>query len=291
MSDMILCHHALAKNPYFFVPFGVNIYSIEELCYLLANDAYLIDEDVKDEKLCDFLIKEAGMPELGHRLKHMLHDGSSAGEFVTEILESYPYLTDAELRNVRQILVDNAGMDKGRKHKIRGDNMLRAGRYMHALEEYRYILESLDKNAADPADDLKRTGDDELYAKILHNMGTAYARLFFLDRASECYFEAYEISHDRSSLVGYLTAMRVLLKKDQYDRLVLRHGFDDDVVDEVEKNVSRYSEPDESSERAERLREIREKKDQGKVTEYYRLIDRTLDEWKQEYKRSMMISK
>ena len=283
MSDMILCHYALAKNPYFFVPFGVNIYSIEELCYLLSRDAYLVDDDVKDEKLCDFLINEAGMPELGQRLKGMLHDGSSSGEFVSVILESYPYCTNEELREVRQILVDNAGMDKGRKHKIRGDNMLRSGRYMHALEEYRYILESLDRD--------KDNYDAQLAASILHNMGTAYARLFQLERASEYYFEAYGISNDRRSLVEYLTAMRVLLKKEQYDRLVLRHGFDDDVVLVVEENVKKYSEPDESFPRIERLNEIKEKKTSGKVSEYYKLIDRTLDEWKQEYKRNMMIGK
>ncbi|MCR4740977.1 MAG: hypothetical protein K5886_12060 [Lachnospiraceae bacterium] len=286
MTDMILCHHALAKNPYFFVPFGVNIYSIEELCYLLSTDAYLIDEDVKDEKLCDFLIYEAGMPELGEQLKEMLNEGTSTGEFVSAILESYPYCTKEELRDVRQILVDNAGMDKGRKHKIRGDNMLRAGRYMHALEEYRYILDRMDQE-----DKGNGFHDDELYAQILHNMGTAYARLFLLERASECYYEAYGISHEKRSLIEYLTAMRVMLKKEQYDRLVLRHGFDDDVVDAVEENVNKYSEPGEGSERLKRLEELKEKKTSGKVSEYYRLVDRTLEEWKQEYKRSMMIGK
>ncbi|MCR5108080.1 MAG: hypothetical protein K6B28_07940 [Lachnospiraceae bacterium] len=277
MSNMMLCHSALAKNPYFVATFGVNIYSIEELCYLLVKNAYLVDEDLMDEKLCDFLENEAGMPELGARLKEMLIRRCSVGEFVTEIIIEGDYCTEEELSEVRQTLVDNSGMDRSRKHKIRGDNMLKAKRYTHALDEYRYILENMEKDS-----------DEILYSEIMHNMGTAYARLFFFERAAECFYKAYETGNKRVSLIHYLTAMKIIMDKEQYDRLILRYGYEDDVVEEVEGIIKKFKVPDITNEGTKQLDTLKEASESGKVSDFYRLMDETLDSWKRDYRRSMI---
>ncbi|MCR4924462.1 MAG: hypothetical protein K5931_10690 [Lachnospiraceae bacterium] len=276
MSDMILCRGALARNPYFMVSFGINIYSVEELCYLLMTNACLVDEDILDEELCEFLIKEANMAELGHNLRAMLRSKCSVEDFVMEILFSCDYASGEELEAVKTTLIENSGMDKFWKHKVRGDKMLDSGRYNHALDEYRFILESVDEEY-----------DIKLYSSVLHNMGTTYVRLFLMDRAADCYNRAYRMGRQRESLISYLVLMRLLMNRERYGRFVLRQGFEEDVLFEVEDRVKRYKIPDESGEHYKEVKELRKAKESGKVSEYYNKLLYCLDEWKDQYRRSM----
>ncbi|MCR4654936.1 MAG: hypothetical protein K5770_01685 [Lachnospiraceae bacterium] len=276
MTKLILCHSALAKNPYFFMPLGVNIYSIEELCFLLKENAYILDEDVLDMGLCDFLINEAEMPRLGNRLKDMLEGGVSPGEFIMTILEDSMYLDDEELSGVKQALVDSSGLDRHRKHKKRGDNMLSNGKYALALDEYRYILDAIDRDY-----------DRELYAAIQHNMGTAYARMFLLKEASECFFSAYELSGERESAIQFLLAYRAVNDEEKYERLILRYGFNDDIRNEAEKRYNEMKEPSEGSARKKEMDSLLKLRESGKVSEYYKKLEEILSLWKKDYRRTM----
>ena len=51
MSGCRLCQVRLAKNPYYIESISTNIYSIEELCFYLQNNIYLIDQTIVNEKL------------------------------------------------------------------------------------------------------------------------------------------------------------------------------------------------------------------------------------------------
>ena len=46
MSGYILCQVKRAKNPYYISNISTNIYSIEELCYYLYHNIYLLDETI-----------------------------------------------------------------------------------------------------------------------------------------------------------------------------------------------------------------------------------------------------
>lgn len=280
MTDLILCHSALAENPYYFAALGVNIYSIEELCFLLKENACILDDDVLDKELCAFLIEEAEMPVLGKKLMYMLEEGVTAGEFIMTILEDSVLLSEEELSEVRQTLVDSAGLDRNRKHKRRGDNMLRNKKYALALDEYRYILDSME-----------REYDRETYAGVLHNMGTAYAGMFLLKEASECFFEAYELSGERESAVSFLLAAKACYEPEKYERLLMRYGFNDEIVGEAEKRYEELKTPDSSSPQGRTIDKITKLRESGKISEYYRFLDETLHNWKQEYRRTMGVFK
>ena len=276
MTDLILCHSALATNPYFFVAMGVNIYSIEELCFLLKENAFILDDDVLDPGLCDFLIDEASMPRLGNKLKGMLSKGCSVGEFIMTILEDSAYLDEEELSGVRQTLVDSAGLDRSRKHKKRGDNMLRNRKYALALDEYRYILDSMDRDY-----------DKALYAAVLHNMGTAYARMFLLKEASECFYEAYELSGEKESILQFLLSSKAYMEPEKYNKLVKRYGFNTELREETERRFSEYYSLPAASKQGKLMEELDKLKDAGKVADYYRALNGMLYDWKQDYRRTM----
>ena len=49
MSGYILCQTGRAEAPYFIENISMNIYSLEELCYYLDHNLYLIDQTILNE--------------------------------------------------------------------------------------------------------------------------------------------------------------------------------------------------------------------------------------------------
>ena len=49
MSGYILCQTKTADSPYFIENISTNIYTLEELCYYLFHNLYLIDDTVMNE--------------------------------------------------------------------------------------------------------------------------------------------------------------------------------------------------------------------------------------------------
>ena len=61
MGAYILCQAKKAGKPYFIENISTNIYSIEELCYYLYNNLYLVDNTIINEGLCKWLEEELEM--------------------------------------------------------------------------------------------------------------------------------------------------------------------------------------------------------------------------------------
>ena len=53
MGNLILCHDRHAAHPYEITRIHSRIFTIEELCYYLCNNLYLIDYTIMNEQLCD----------------------------------------------------------------------------------------------------------------------------------------------------------------------------------------------------------------------------------------------
>ncbi len=278
MTDLILCIGELSTTPYYIAGLGTNVYSIEELCFCLVQNAYVLDQDLMEERLCVFLEKQLKLKELAAKLRLLIEEGSSLGEFVTSILEETFYCGEEEIGQVKQVLMNNAGLGFAQKRKARGDNLLRTKKYTLAIDEYLYAQQCL-----------KREEEPELYAAIVHNTGTAYAQLFLFEKAAGCYREAYEIHENKESLIQYLAAMRLSIRKEKYDRMLLQYGYDTEIVKEVEErmNQSRLHSPD--SAYAKALEETKVLQNAGRISEYYESIENTLNDWKQEYRKNMIV--
>lgn len=278
MSDLILCVGRLSETPYYIVGLGMNIYSLEELCYYLVQNAYILDNDIMDEKLCEYIRDELLMPEMADELITLLHKKVSLGEFVTSLLQLAGYLLEDELRSIKQVLVDNASLSFSKKRKKRADNLINAKKFTRAIDEYQYILQST-----------KREEDPEIVAEILHNIGVAYARLFIYDKAAYYFRESLELVENREARIHYLEAIRMTMKKDQYDRFVLRMGYDESTINEAEERMVKAQKAAPDTEYAKDLEKIKELKNDGKFSEYYAEVERVFKGWKQEYRDQMVV--
>ena len=72
MSGYILCKTPMASVPYYIKNVGTNIYSIEELCYYLYQNLYLVDESLMNVGLCKWVGRELRMKELARRLSILM---------------------------------------------------------------------------------------------------------------------------------------------------------------------------------------------------------------------------
>ena len=55
MAGFILCRSKYAEKPYYINNMAINIYSMEELCYYIYNNIYLIGTDLIDEGLVNWI--------------------------------------------------------------------------------------------------------------------------------------------------------------------------------------------------------------------------------------------
>ncbi len=273
---MYMCLGALSSTPYFLSGLGVNIYSMDELCYYLCVNAYILDNDLIDIRLCDYMRDNLEMPELANKLRQMTKAGKTLGEMVTTILVDTKYCNDEEIAKIKQILVDNASLSFAAKRKVRGDNLLCANKYPRAIEEYQYVLSVL-----------KKDDEPELYSAILHNVGCAYSMMFLLEKAGSYFKKAYETDQSRDSLVMYLVCLRLTAKKEEYDRIIVKNGYDERVALEAVRILSSAREAQIETPYGDEMKAILDLHDAGRVSEFYRELDNTLENWKLEYRRSM----
>lgn len=274
--ELYLCMGTLSPTPYFLSGLGVNIFSMDELCYYLCENAYILDNDLFDFRLCDYIRDNLEMPELSETIRQMIRDKKTLGEMVTTLLTLTRYCDVEQIRHVRQVLVDNASLSFAAKRKVRGDNLLVANKYTRAIEEYQYVLAGLNK-----------LDEPELYSSILHNMGCAYAHMFMLGKAAEYFKEAYMIDSDRESLILYLVSLRLTVSKEEYDKIVVKNGFDERISLEAVRRLTGAREADIETPYGAQMLEILELHDEGQISKYYKSIGDTLASWKLDYRRSM----
>lgn len=64
MSGYILCQTKKAQTPYFIENISTSIYTLEELCYYLYHNLYLVDSSIINEGLCTWISEELDLPRL-----------------------------------------------------------------------------------------------------------------------------------------------------------------------------------------------------------------------------------
>ncbi len=192
MGQLILCHPYTAQNPYTIAITGAKVYAIEELCYYLCENLYLIDDSILDLQLCKWIGTELRLKELDFKLRECLQKKATRTDFVETILKDSGYCDEKELYQIRQVL--NQMMEKSEKErkKIRADRLLKNKKYALAMQEYRKLLSKKEKT-------LSAKEERKLNGNIWHNIGIIYANLFLFEQAEECFETAYSLNYSGQS--------------------------------------------------------------------------------------------
>ena len=270
MSSLILCRTKEAVRPYHVRDMGVRIYNLEELCYLVYNNIYVISKDFFSDSLISFISEETGEKNLAAKLKSLKDGNSNLAEMVITLFMYVDYYTVEEIEAIKGVLETLNSQNVSERLKTRGDTYLENGCYYSAIRNYQKIIDS-------PVD---TTLPAYFYAKVYHNIGVAYAKLFIFDQAETYFNEAFKISQHDESRKCAIAAHRLALG----DNIIER-----DDATELEYVVKRELETliDNArySDEYRRLSEIDKNKDESDITNYYADVSGVLDGWKRDYIR------
>lgn len=269
MAGVILSRSKYAEKPYYITNMSINIYSLEELCYYIYNNIYLIGTDLVDDGLISYIDNELEEPELAKQLQFLVSEEAGLSEIVMTILHYVDYYDNDEIEDLKEII---DGLDKQNateRLKLRADNFLNSRRYDSAIRNYELIVYGR-RDESLPVD---------FYGNVWHNMGIAYVRMFFFREAEVCFKTAYEINNNVNSLKSSVIA-KVLGGNGNME-------FDDEMSYVTAKEVETIMDHiDEEASYAPLLNAVR-LRDEGRMTEYNAAVNEVINNWKNEYRNYM----
>lgn len=253
MGSLVLCHERHATHPYEITRIHCKIFTIEELCYYLCNNLYLIDYTIMNEQLCVWLDEELGMGTLAGQLRDVIRLHGSIEKFVLTILKDSRIYRDTEMIRIQNVLERLKNQKDIERQKYKGDNLLESGEIEEAILVYQAILNQ----------EKDESVDAKFYGRIYAGLGAAYGRLFLYQESARMYDRAYQICEDPNLLKPYLYASYKYMSLEEYHILLTKHE------NYVEINA--------------RMRQEMEDIRNGMQLE---LNDVLLEKWKRQYRRS-----
>ncbi len=255
-----LCLLKQAEKPYFIESIRTGIYSLEELCFYLYNNVYLIDESIINEALCDWIRDELGLNRLYRQLYEQLDKQDGAAFFVLPIFREAGYLSHAQMREFQEKLAKIEVQSDDMKRKLRGDYLFRERMYARAIGEYRGILKHRNPGKL----------GTQFYAAVLNNLGAAYAGLFQFEAASECLRESYELSRTKEALRKYVSVLPLFLGEEDYQERVRKLNVDSDLVQSIQEYNAKLCDSPRLAERLARTGEREPKEVLAELRDQYR---------------------
>lgn len=259
-----VCVGNYAKTPYCVPGLEINVYCMEELCYCLKENAFLLDLSLLDEALLGWLEKECGVKELAKALSAMIYRKGSLSGFVVMILEYVGFYDAETVREVEQILKKGAGLSGIEKRKSQIDHMVKQKRYAAAIHAYHLLIEKWESPTE--GEDMPAA---DCFAAILHNEGVAYAGLMNYHMAAELFLSAYEKDQKDDYYVDFLAAKRMLLAESEYVSFAAEHteGYRHTLM--LEKKMERFTQEWEQQPEYLRLYHRRDWRAGGEKQRYY----------------------
>ena len=252
MGSLILCHKKKAKHAYVISRIHTKIYTLEELCYYLCNNLYLIDYTIMNEQLCRWISEELELKNLADELSALIRDNTSEERFVIHILEFSKIYTPGELTHIQNILEKLKNQKDVERKKYKADTLMQSGEIESAILSYMSIVnEEWDESV-----------DKRFYGRVYACLASAYGRIFLYEEAANMYEKAYTICEDKKMLEGYLYSCYRYLSADEYQKMVMGN----DVFLQVDNKL------------AEKIAETNKNIDIVPSKDL-------LEEWKREYRR------
>lgn len=276
VGRVLVCTGKYAQEPYFFSSVCVNVYCVEELCFLFANNPFMINTDVMDKGLIRWLEVQCDLEDLAKQLSASMKKGIQAGEFVDIIINYVNYCTEEEKATMDVILKDNAGLNEFERRKKQADYLMQNERYQMALNEYENLCQVLPDT------------ESALRPLIYHNMGYAYASLFMFDVAAKYYKKAYEMTGDHDSGMQYLASLRVYLSEEEYISYIADHPEHHTLSMMLEKKINAAKGKFEASRENRMLSALKIYKEEGNAASYYEEMDKIIYRLKEEYLQMVM---
>lgn len=273
MNTVILCSGNYAKTPYYIAEEDLRLYSVEELCYYLYKNAFLLQEDFFTDELLSWIGQELGLSSWADTLKEYRGKEDVLFSSIQYLFLMTGYFGKEECEKVYRILQDGSRLSVQERKKMRADAYCKRQKYAMAISEYEEILRTC------PEEDVK------LCARLYHNMGVCLAGMFVFDKAADCFKKAFHAYPNTESYVQLLASLKLGCSQTEYLSYLAEHpeSYEDSL--EVEARLKSMEQDWENLAPADVVDKLVEEE---QVT-HYEAVNRLLRQAKEEY--TNMVSK
>lgn len=295
MINVSTCVGDYAKVPYCFQNLGINVYCMEELCYCIRENAFLLDTELMSDTLVNWIGRDCALSDLAKELHVMVHEKGSLSQFAAAIIRYVGFYKEEIISQVEQTLKKGAGLSYLEKRKTRLDYLTGKKKYTAAIRGYGDLLEEWDKeNSGLPPG--AAAGKNEpapvvtgrcMKASLLHNRGTAFAGLMRYDKAAEDFRQAYDTDKSQDSLICYLAALRLSLKEEDYIARVAEMKDCFDASLKLEQQLKQIEEDWHSDVDYLRFKQRENLRHSGNRQNYYEDSERLIQALKESYRCSI----
>lgn len=275
MGKIILCVGKRAKKPYVFRTTGDVVSSMEELCHVLYQNAFEVQEELYSEEFIRFIGEELGLLERAKQLRALVDAHAGAKDVMVACFCSADYYDAKEIKEFLREYDAFYEKTPFERKKWKADGLFEQGREHEAAQMYQEIL--LSGGLVELPNDV--AGD------LLHNIGVAKMHTGNISQAVEYFRDAYERNGADDTLRQYLIALALSNQKERMDQelkaLKPRSELTTQVAQEVymARNAAEQTAEYQELERLLRLRQ------EGRVAEYYQCMDTLLERLKEKYRR------
>lgn len=277
MGKVILCEARQAVVPYTFVNTKVEVYSYEELCFYIYNNAVLLNPEQFQGRLVQWIKTELGMEGLAGKLMELLAGGSSFIEILVAILSAGSYYETAEIRQFidKQELVTLLPAEE--KTKLRADSFLMYKRVLKAISLYDGILRQ-----EETIEDKKFLGD------VYHNKGVALAKNMELAKARLCFLEAYERNKKKPSLEAYIMIRLLEAPVETVQSEAETFGMEEPDFARARMLLEDAVEDSRNTAVYTRYEKALYNKNHGDYEAFNQRVDMLLNQWKEEFREQVV---
>ncbi len=277
MGKLILCSSVIAKHPYCFPMTKTKVYSIEEVCYYIRNNIYMMQEEVFDKEFADWIRHELGMEETADKLDRMREDHNNLKDIVVTLCCSCDYYTEREINDLIAIMDQTQNVPLRGRQKIKADTYLKSGSLERARQEYERILKSPDMLNA----------KSEEYGQLYYSLGTALAGMGEYRQGFQAFQKSYEYVKEQKALESCLYCLKLGDMPEEYARAVKEMGVTREQQTFIEAQYEEALRQSMDSRECKMVRRIRRMKEQGDPS-YQKAAAELIFEWKNEYRKSML---
>lgn len=280
MGRIYQCVGHYAETAYTIRRTWIHVHCVEELCYYICNNAYLLEGDFINQDMLLWLDSECMLPALAKTLRAQIRQGVRLEAQVRLLLETVHYCPAEEIDAVVGMIAANDSMNTLQKNKIRADYFLKNERYALALQAYEELSEELKEE--------KNGKHDKLMASVYYNMGVIYAHLFLLGQAGEYFKLAYEKHEKEEYQAAYLAIRRMLGPDAEYLKLIGENEEYGQASRVLELMMDKIEKDWKTSDEHLRIKEMRRLRETGSMETYSRQVEQMNSVCKEQY-RNMVI--
>lgn len=275
MSLVVLCLGKRAEIPYCVPVTGINIYSVEELCYFFGANAFLLDDGIANRQLVEWLEYQCELPELAEMLYPLCKGEKNVELFVRTIVEYTGYFAGEDESKVLAAVRDCAGRSVGERKKTRADYYLENRKYELAIKEYELLLKE------------SGSGKTLFHGDVYLGMGVAFSKMFLFKQADYYLTKAYNILQDERVVFYMLAAKRLYMSEQDYICYIADNPEFFNVSQDLEERLNESEKMWQVSEKKKQLDDLKECKEIGEAQLYYEEIERMTNRLKENFRKCL----